>query len=157
MEKKSNAERTPLGKIREKVKTYHTKMNAIALALEGANAAVRINREKEFMEFYIEKKDLARLNEIASYPGCERLAVFFGLSNTHDKDSVTGCFLGINHENNIIPQHRSTQAGRVGLPGAIDGEDTWLPPGKKSTPAYDASKDFTLATEWSVIENHLKD
>jgi hypothetical protein len=146
---------TDLKEIRRKVLAYHEKMNAIAKFLEENNAPaeIRLNKSKEFMEFYIEKQDLTRLNSISSMDGFERFAVFFGLANESadgNHNSVTTCFLGVDKNYEILSQHRSGANGR----GGVQGEDTWIPP-RNGVAKNDL--DFTLETEAAILERHLRD
>ena len=146
---------TPLQQIRSKVSAYHSKFDRIADELKkipDLDPKFQLDKQKEYMQFYIEKADLRRLNEIADTPSCEAIVVFFGLGD--QTDSVTGCFLGIDKNKQIIPEHRES---KVGTDNTKPGEDTWLPPGKLSKPTNLTGRDFTLADELADIIDHLKD
>ncbi len=145
---------TNLKDIREKVVAYHNKMNAISKFLKEnkAPAEIQIDPDKEFIEFYIDKESMIRLNNIALLPDFDSFAVFFGLANKNDKHSVTGCFLGINSKKEILTSHKITK--QRGKDKPVPGEDTWLPPGGKKYKKH--PKDFTLKTDIKTIEKHLK-
>lgn len=141
---------TSLKEIRRKVLAYHEKMNAIARFLLKKNAPpeLQIDTTKEFMEYYIEKSELDKLVEIAKLPGCERLVVFHGLAI--ENNSVTGCFLGLDKDYQILDQHRKSSSKGGGVPG----QDTWIPPGNGKA---ERPQDYTLDTPYHTLNEVLHD
>lgn len=152
-QKEDDFKETPLEKIRAKVLAYHKKMNAIAdyLKTHEAPPDIQIDTTKEFMEFYIDKDDLIELSRIAMLENCERLVVFFGLAQGNN--SITGCFLGIDKNYEILSQHRTTSNLKDGGGGTVPGQDTWIPPGNGKAAN---AQDFTLGTDSTIIEYHLR-
>lgn len=142
---------TPLKEIKSKVLAYHQKMNAIAKFLRENNAPeeIQIDQSNEFLEFYIDKAALIRLNSIALLPNFDSFSVYLGLEDYDNGTSVTGCFLGIDKKKNILPQHKEIVRGFTAI---IDGEDTWLPPGGQKVRS---KKDFTLKSSIDNIEEHF--
>jgi hypothetical protein len=150
---------TALDIIRDKVLKYHEKMKWIADYLEDKKDVpekYKIDKIKEFIEFYIDKPALKRIQEIADLDKCDHIAVYFGL--TSDYSSITGCFLGIDAQGNVLDNHRKN-GGPSMATVQKKGEDTWLPPGKgKGSDAVGpyVTKDFTLDNSKDVIEKHLQ-
>lgn len=150
---------TRFEEIIKKVQAYHEKMNAIADFLEekGAPQSIRIDRSKEYLEFYIDKPSLARLKEMSELPDCDTLTVFLALADYDGHHGITGCILAVDANKQIVKDHFSeltTRPGRV----PFAGEDTWLPPGSVNPRAavYNAGpKDFTLRTSKQNILAHF--
>lgn len=130
---------TPLPTILAKVEAFHSKMNEISKFLDDHNAPkeIRIKPHEVPMEFYIDKAAIARLAYIATLKGFDSFVVLLGLSEPGKRKGpaksscgkVTGCFLGVDKDRNILPQHKKSFKNEYGaLQGSIPGEDTWPPP-----------------------------
>jgi hypothetical protein len=140
--------------IHAKVKAYHKKMNAIADFLAtapGVPEELKIDKKQEFIGFYIDKTALARLHLISTLDKCDSLAVYFGLAD-QKKNSVTGCFVAIDKDRKIVDGHFEEK-----VDNAMDGEDTWIPPGGDTpeTRYTLTPNDLTLAISAIDLDRHF--
>jgi hypothetical protein len=132
--------------IMNKVTAFYEKMNDIAKFLHdnGASAELQMFCDKVPLEFYIDRNAIARLNHITTLTGFDSLVVMFGLEDTGDSSKpatvdfglVTACFLGVDSDRNILPQHKGPYrlANGTMTNSALPGEDTWPPPPPPNPP-----------------------
>jgi hypothetical protein len=140
--------------VHEKVMAYHKKMNAIADFLASAPGVpddIKIDKNQEFIGFYIDKKSIARLHVISTLDNCDSVAVYFGLAD-RKKNSVTGCFVAIDKDRKIVDGHFENKVTNV-----LDPEDTWVPPGGDTdeTRYTVAPNDLTLAIKPEELDKHF--
>jgi hypothetical protein len=176
----------PIDRVRLKVAAFYRKMNWIAQYLEGRKAEaphevpdeMLINKDDLKLEFYIDRRAVARLVRISMLPEFEQLGVFYGLQAVNgnplsagDKEfgQFTGIFVGLDKERNVLDVHFPARELETEDDEHIDGEDTWPPPpppdgpGKKkgkrngsltSTPPKNY---FSLATDPDEIDRYFAD
>lgn len=131
-----------LKEIRQQVTAFYDRMNEISDYLSGVRGAPQLRKQDIYMQFYIDKTSLQALNEIADADGCESLVVLFGIHKEH----LTGCFLGIDADKQILARHKKPLMGQAQLPG----QENWPPPPEDT--GYAA---FTLHSERQDIIDFL--
>ncbi len=158
---------TALSIIKEKVLAYHKRMNAIVNFLSAQNAPSNINninKQKEHLGFYIDKKSLKRLNQIIALENCNSLAVMFGIGEADNPTQMTACIFGVDENRNILPQHKINQTKSSRLDKdtpPVDGEDTWPPPNdglqlNLTTGNNFSSNYFTLASSRKELSAYFE-
>ena len=131
----------PIDRIRKKVSSFHEKMNWIADFLEKHKDEVpeemRIDKNDIRLEFYIDRRAVARLMRICMRPDFTQLGVFFGLQASNgkplEKDDkefghFTGIFVGLTEEREVLNCHFPARPLLSENDEHIEGEDTWPPP-----------------------------
>ncbi len=126
----SGAEKkTSLGKIQRKVKSYYSKMNALAELTKDQPKKNRIDKKNHFLQFYIDKEALARLNYISTLDGFDCIVAFFGIEGPSKLNKLSVCFLGANSNKEILNQHKASFINsRNKKMKAIAGDDQYPPP-----------------------------
>src|ERR1700748_1944381 len=107
---------TPLPAIKNKVLTFHQKMNKVKEYLEKdphAPKELKILAQEMTLQFYIDKPAITRLINISMQKDFEQFGVFFGLEDATQSEvtpadsfgKLTACFLGLNKDRSIIGAH----------------------------------------------------
>ena len=125
-----------ISKVKQKVISFHAKMNLVAEYLKDhdAPADLQIDVDQLLLQYYIDGPALQRLNVIAAQPGFHQIGVFFALEDVDTQGPldaastgfgrITGCFVGLDADDKVIASHFPAAPG---LTAAVDAEDTWPP------------------------------
>jgi hypothetical protein len=171
----------PIDRVRTKVASFYKKMNWIARFLEEHQDEVpeemRINKDDLKLEFYIDRRAVARLMRICMRPDFSQMGVFFGLQAANgdplkegDKEfgTMTGIFMGLDEERNVLDCHFPLRTLESENDEHIDGEDTWPPPPPPPPPPGKKRKNgtvkseppkhyFSLSSKFNEIEDYFED
>jgi hypothetical protein len=139
----------PLESIKEKTLLYHKTMNEIADQLDSktkATKAVKIDKNAQFIQFYIDKKGLKALNKMAELKGFDCLIGFLGI-DTDKGGKITVSFVGGDKKKQILKQHKGEykttdlKTNKVKNNQALPGQDQWPPPPPTTLTLKAGSKD----------------
>jgi hypothetical protein len=128
---------TTVKAIHKKVLAYHKKFNAIAGFLKNntdpakTDPNLAIEKDKEPIQFYIDKESVGKLMQIALLDNFDSFAVLFGLEDCDSGKAgqITACFLGVDENKNILPQHLHATKNKQGKEiKMFSGQNTWPPP-----------------------------
>lgn len=121
-------------KVLEMIGRYYIKMNSVSNLLKAEDPILRMNKDKERLDFHIDKEALKRIDKIRNLPKFDRLVVFFGTDEDRG-DCNTFIILGVDAIGNILEEHKKDNPS---------GEETW-PDGQ-----------FNLRTDPDDLEKFLK-
>lgn len=154
---------TPLESIRIKTLLYHKTMNAIIDKLTACSSDINLDKNKQFIQFYIDKPGLKALNQIAALRGFDSLIGFFGIDDDEKGNKITVSFVGADKNKKILKQHKgkyqtkNQKNNTVKLNQAMPGEDQWPQPPPTAVAANKISLSsgqclFNLKSDPAVID-----